>query len=92
MLPRCKELAWRASHGVLPMRVVLGTWGIDVHTVCPVCGEAEETVAHALFFCGAVVPIWFGSSLSLNFRHAPPEFSVIQWLYRILKVDDDWVI
>src|ERR1044072_7962537 len=35
-LPRCKELAWRCCHGILPLRPQLS---IDIDPLCPVCHE-----------------------------------------------------
>ncbi|KAL6200585.1 hypothetical protein ACLB2K_030366 [Fragaria x ananassa] len=35
-------------------------------SVCPICGNAEETFEHLLLLCPWVDPIWFGSTLGLR--------------------------
>lgn len=45
-IPRCKELAWRACSGLLPVRTTLVWRGVDVEADCPLCGLELETIDH----------------------------------------------
>ncbi|XP_057453035.1 uncharacterized protein LOC130744890 [Lotus japonicus] len=65
-LPRCKELAWRASSGYLPVRTALVRRGVDVEVDCPLCGMEPETVDHLWIRCAVTRAFWFGSPLALR--------------------------
>lgn len=43
MHPRCKELIWRAIQEAIPVKTSLKTRGIVEETICPVCGDLEES-------------------------------------------------
>ncbi|XP_057423749.1 uncharacterized protein LOC130717521 [Lotus japonicus] len=90
-IPRCKELLWRACHDIVPVRAVLVNRGIVTDSICPLCGDDDETLVHAFFGCSEVAPVWFSSPLFMDFRHVPDNFSLVQWLSQILKEGDDWL-
>ncbi|XP_057453128.1 uncharacterized protein LOC130744990 [Lotus japonicus] len=91
-IPRCKDMAWRICHGFLPTTQCLARRGVQLEPVCPMCGEDEESIAHALIFCPQVSPIWFMSSLSMNFSGPQPDnFTMEHWLASLLDQGDDWV-
>src|ERR1044072_8917647 len=45
-LPRCKEVAWRCCHGILPLRPQLSIRGMDIAPLSPLCHEDNETTLH----------------------------------------------
>ncbi|XP_057458358.1 uncharacterized protein LOC130749083 [Lotus japonicus] len=62
----CKELAWRAIKGVLPVRHSLKVRGVDLDDALPFCGTDSETSDHVLVRCPAVQPLWFASPLAVR--------------------------
>ena len=53
-----KELRWRALHWSLPTRARISRWrGMNITSQCPFC-PFQETMAHALFECGRLRPLW----------------------------------
>lgn len=46
--PKTKHFIWRALHGGLAVRSQLAKRGISLDTMCPMCGEEEETIVHML--------------------------------------------
>ncbi|KAK7268516.1 hypothetical protein RIF29_21216 [Crotalaria pallida] len=65
-LPRCSDLVWRACKNILPVRKRLTERGLIEDPVCPLCGEQDETVVHALLLCNEVKKIWFASPLAIR--------------------------
>ncbi|XP_076952101.1 uncharacterized protein LOC143625697 [Bidens hawaiensis] len=52
-------VAWRVVPGRLPTSDTLKKRYIPVSsTLCPICGEVEETVEHVLVSCGIVQTLW----------------------------------
>ncbi|XP_076917919.1 protein FAR1-RELATED SEQUENCE 5-like [Bidens hawaiensis] len=52
-------VAWRAVLGRLPTFDALAKRNIPVRsTLCPICGEAEETVEHVFVSCGMAQTMW----------------------------------
>ncbi|XP_057426531.1 uncharacterized protein LOC130719958 [Lotus japonicus] len=91
-IPRCKELIWRACHDIVPVRAVLVNRGTVTDSICPLCGDEDETLVHAFFGCSELAPVWFSSPLSMDFRNVPDTFSLVQWLSQILKEGDEWLV
>ncbi|XP_057455130.1 uncharacterized protein LOC130746501 [Lotus japonicus] len=57
------------------------------------CGEAEESLEHALFFCSTVVPVWLRSPFPLDFRDGcPAGFTFESWFMQLASLDDEWVL
>ncbi|XP_057452310.1 uncharacterized protein LOC130744137 [Lotus japonicus] len=65
-LPRCKEMAWRAIKGLLPVRKNLRSRGVNVDIACPFCGKKDVTTDHVLMLCPVVQSAWFASTMSLR--------------------------
>ncbi|KAK7259820.1 hypothetical protein RIF29_25435 [Crotalaria pallida] len=84
-IPRCKDLAWRACKNILPVRSRLQHRGVSVDARCPLCGEEEETITHALLTCPMVSPVWFASPLTIRIDTGHiNEFG--NWLLQILDM------
>ncbi|KAJ1420314.1 Ribonuclease H-like superfamily [Sesbania bispinosa] len=86
-IPRCKDLAWRACHDILPVLTVLQKKKLQVDHICPMCGGAPETAEHALIYCSQVAPIWFASQLGIAINENN-NLSVQCWLQRFLNLND----
>ncbi|XP_057423561.1 uncharacterized protein LOC130717370 [Lotus japonicus] len=82
-LPRCKELIWRASKEILPVKMNMKKRGMNIDPICPCCGEEEETTIHALLTCEPVRRIWFASHLNIHISMDTPD-NFLCWLERIL--------
>lgn len=54
-LPHCKEVAWCAVRGILPVRKLLRVRGIDNEEVCPFCNDEAASIDHILLVCPVVV-------------------------------------
>ncbi|KAJ1434117.1 Reverse transcriptase zinc-binding domain [Sesbania bispinosa] len=86
-IPRCKDLAWRACHEILPVLTTLQKKKIVFDQIYPMCGEAAETTEHALIYCSQVAPIWFASQLGIEINGAH-NLGVQNWLQRFLNLND----
>ncbi|KAL2334993.1 hypothetical protein Fmac_016206 [Flemingia macrophylla] len=87
ILPECSKLMWRACQNRLPVRASK----VTADPMCPMCGEAEETIVHALITCPEVRQVWFASPLSL--RIDPSSVTdVSQWVYILFERCDDEVV
>ncbi|KAL6226651.1 hypothetical protein ACLB2K_000612 [Fragaria x ananassa] len=65
-LPRIRIFLWKVLLGAAPTMYNLARRRIISSSVCPICGNAEETFEHLLLLCPWVDPIWFGSILGLR--------------------------
>jgi hypothetical protein len=54
-----KNFLWRACHEILPTKHNLFKRKITSDPLCPICGLADETSLHILFFAALVRRIWF---------------------------------
>ncbi|KAK7281123.1 hypothetical protein RIF29_08839 [Crotalaria pallida] len=86
-IPRYKELIWRACQNILPMRKVLRNRGIQVDHLCPMCGEEDETIEHALLLCRFAAASLFASPLSIRVDVINTS-SFQDWL-RVLMLNND---
>ncbi|XP_057426392.1 uncharacterized protein LOC130719802 [Lotus japonicus] len=68
-LPRCKETAWRAIRGFLPVRDQLFHRHVDTDPGCSLCGHERETIDHIFLRCPAAMAIWYASPLSFRVEH-----------------------
>lgn len=48
ILPKAKDVVWRALIGCLPSMVQLSLKKVAVHIICAVCQGAEESILHVL--------------------------------------------
>jgi hypothetical protein len=46
---KIKIFAWRAMHGIIPLKCVLANRHIGVSSECPICQLDAEDVRHLLF-------------------------------------------
>lgn len=57
---KIKVFLWKAMHGILDVRDNLARKRIVSSGRCPLCGQENETVEHALLFCSWTRPVRFG--------------------------------
>lgn len=53
-----KKILWHACHEILPTQVNLCRRKINDDSLCPICEDEVETVAHAQWQCLATTDIW----------------------------------
>jgi zinc-binding in reverse transcriptase len=56
--PWARNLAWRVTHQILPINHLLFKRHVSPTACCVYCAEIE-TVAHCLFSCVVVRPVWY---------------------------------
>lgn len=56
-VPTCRETAWKACLGTLPVRTELHRRGVAPDPSCPWCLDAPETVEHTLLYCPRLRPM-----------------------------------
>ncbi|KAM6566267.1 hypothetical protein CsatA_025395 [Cannabis sativa] len=59
--PKVKHFAFRATNSTLPTLKSLASRKIIPSSVCERCGNMEESVSHALFYCNSVRRVWKGT-------------------------------
>lgn len=71
--PKERCLVWKVLKGGLPTNSLRASKGIATSSLCPLCGDHEEYVAHILFDCGHVKDCWqlFGTHLLDDFFSSP---------------------
>ncbi|KAL2892746.1 hypothetical protein RDABS01_008655 [Bienertia sinuspersici] len=69
--PKLKHFVWRACSGSLAVKERLCRRKICTNASCPLCGEADETIAHALFECAGTKDLWEPSQLKHLVGGAP---------------------
>ncbi|XP_057425625.1 uncharacterized protein LOC130718990 [Lotus japonicus] len=84
-LPRCKEVAWRAVRGILPVRKLLQIRGVDVDASCPFCHDTPETIDHVLLQCPVSGRWWFAMVGGLRVQ---PTSMVLNFLQQIFELHD----
>jgi hypothetical protein len=61
---KIKNFAWRALHGLLPLKSILVNRHIGHSGQCPICLLGPEDISHLLFTCPAAQGLW--SALGLT--------------------------
>ncbi|KAK7268783.1 hypothetical protein RIF29_21492 [Crotalaria pallida] len=51
VIPRVKEMVWRAVKNILPTNKRLVERGLNLDPICPQCGMEEESITHVLLHC-----------------------------------------
>ncbi|KAK6162001.1 hypothetical protein DH2020_001842 [Rehmannia glutinosa] len=69
IIPKVKHFLWRACNESLPTKNGLARRGLQIDTVCELCGEANESTTHLFLECQATLPIWYLSTLRLDLRN-----------------------
>lgn len=86
---KIRIFGWKAMHQGLPMRVALRRRGCVLDCICPMCGEENEIVSHALLRCPEAQRVWGQSLLRLS----PPadfEGSMFEWVMQVSRnVNED---
>ena len=88
---KIKQFGWRALHQGIAVGEALRKRGCIVENVCPMCGELNEIVNHALLTCPEVNNIWKSSPLRLEVGSLEVH-SFMDWVIRTrMKVTNpDW--
>ncbi|KAK9281906.1 hypothetical protein L1049_004814 [Liquidambar formosana] len=63
VLNKVKHFAWRAVKGILPTREGLARRKVVEDPLCPLCGQAEESIVHCLRDCPFAKRVWQVSGL-----------------------------
>jgi hypothetical protein len=53
-----KMFVWRFAHNSLPVRRNVARRGVELDTICPVCGRLDEDCGHIFFKCKFVKLCW----------------------------------
>jgi hypothetical protein len=61
---KVKKIAWRALHGILPLKSILINRHIGDSGECPICHLDAEDIVHLLFKCEPARAIWESLGLS----------------------------
>ncbi|KAK7281570.1 hypothetical protein RIF29_09681 [Crotalaria pallida] len=85
VIPRVKEIVWRAAKNILPTNQRLLERGIRRDPICPLCGMEVNTITHALLQCKETRCIWFASPITI---HIPvgEELNFTEWIFRIIHM------
>ncbi|XP_057441872.1 uncharacterized protein LOC130733664 [Lotus japonicus] len=84
-LPRCKELAWRAVQGFIPVRGALARRGMLLDPCCIFCEAEVETCEHVFLKCPAVERVWFASELAIRMENFT---SMVAFMVVVLHEDE----
>ncbi|XVF77973.1 hypothetical protein PTKIN_Ptkin14bG0090800 [Pterospermum kingtungense] len=82
--PEVEIFCWQLIHGKLAVKANLMTRNILLNNniLCPLCGEADETVSHLFFSCSfswKVWSFWCGVWEVQWVSHCDPWFFFVQW-------------
>jgi hypothetical protein len=55
---KIKIFAWRALHGLMPLKSILANRHIGTSGQCPICSQAPEDILHLLFQCQPASALW----------------------------------
>jgi ribonuclease HI len=55
---KIKIFAWRALHGILPLKCILANRHIGTSAACPICSAGPEDIMHLLFTCPMAKELW----------------------------------
>lgn len=80
---KVKNLVRRAISNGLPTMVNLADRGINVHRLCPRCGEGYETVLHMMLSCRESTILWRLSPIRLELNDWPPD--LFEWCYTFAR-------
>ncbi|KAA3484577.1 Ribonuclease H-like superfamily protein [Gossypium australe] len=81
---KIKLLIWRISWNYLPTRVNLSNRKVTNNTLCPRCGEKDETMNHLFRECPASQAVW--RKLSDQVFIMLPEAEFIEWLTKVVSI------
>ena len=56
--PKVRNFLWRACSDILPTRANIVKRRLPIDPSCAICGQAEESVCHALWECPLAINVW----------------------------------
>uniref|UniRef100_A0A803PKR6 Reverse transcriptase domain-containing protein n=1 Tax=Cannabis sativa TaxID=3483 RepID=A0A803PKR6_CANSA len=81
--PKVANLVWRAGTNCLPTLTQLRVKRVDVSSICPVCGEHEETILHCLVTCNIIKQCWDRVGIGTQTRLGGTFF---YWCIKVFRV------
>lgn len=85
---KVKHFLWRMAHESHPLRCSLARWGMDISTICPVCGRDNEDGTHLFFKCILAKQVWNLLALEDTRKKLAAQFSAIEALSVILEAKE----
>ena len=82
--PKIQTFGWKVLHDSIPVRANIMKRNMGDDGVCPMCGEADETVMHALVRCEEAAMTWRVSPLRIE-CNSVMERSIMEWCLRLDK-------
>ena len=82
--PKIQTFGWKVLHDSIPVRVNLMKRKLCDDGLCPMCGEENETVMHALVKCEGSAMIWRVSPLRIDSRLVT-ETNFMEWCLNMEK-------
>lgn len=55
---KLKHFGWKCFHGWLSINSAVKKRRMEIHEICRRCGQAKETIEHALFYCLESKLVW----------------------------------
>ncbi|XP_010684219.1 putative ribonuclease H protein At1g65750 [Beta vulgaris subsp. vulgaris] len=88
---KIKNFGWRVLHNGIAVKANLLYRGMGEDRRCPVCGEGDETIKHALTLCRDARSIWRLSPLRMEIQEMEDE-NVSQWCEKLAAtiVQESW--
>lgn len=88
--PKMVHFIWRACEGSLGVQERLFHRHIRDSPNCPICGEHQETICHAIFDCTQARAIWQVSAFSAFIAEVPRSFfdGSFEWLVNKVSRDE----
>ncbi|KAH0899588.1 hypothetical protein HID58_049156 [Brassica napus] len=81
LIPRHATTTWLFILDRNPTLDRLLSWGLDVDTICLLCGNADESRNHLFFECQYSVEVWLSICARLNFTSPPTSWNAtMTWL------------
>ena len=81
LIPRHAKTTWLFILDRNPTLDRLLSWGLDVDTICLLCGNADESRNHLFFECQYSVEVWSSICARLNFTSPPTSWNAtMTWL------------
>lgn len=81
LIPRHATTTWLFILDRNPTLDRLLSWGLDVDTICLLCGNADESRNHLFFECPYSVEVWSSICARLNFTSPPTSWNAtMAWL------------
>lgn len=84
--PKVRNFLWRLGRNCIPTRDVLISRGLEVPSLCPFCGEFEETNLHLFADCITASAVWSALSVPQLLAHeAATTDSFHSWFFSVLQ-------